>query len=146
MKTINTLIQQLVVSAEAKSHDVMFTLHESPAKVIILSAADNKDVVEELTAEEKRSESEKALKHFKILKTSTPGSASFVLTTGQSLKNRVCCCQERAGSICVFQIDFKDKRSAPHRIEVYAIDIVCRSDGGRSGGSDSGPSNPEVEL
>ena len=50
MRTVNSIIQHLVVSAEAKEGDVLDTLrYYSPAKLIVLTSSDNPGVAECLT-------------------------------------------------------------------------------------------------
>ena len=46
MRTVNSIIQHLVVSAKAKLDDVMYTLWQSPAKLIVLTSSDNPGVAE----------------------------------------------------------------------------------------------------
>ena len=48
MRTVNSIIQHLVVSRAARQEDVMRTLWQSPAKLIIISSMDNPAVAEYL--------------------------------------------------------------------------------------------------
>ena len=131
MRTVNSIIQHLVVSAEAKEGDVMDTLRYSPAKLIVLTSSDNPGVAECLN---EIATTTGKYGHFQIVR---PGDQrkcfTFILAVPHARIVGGATVNHASALTCVFvsEVEFKDRRSAPHRIKVLGIQVARSRSRGR---------------
>ena len=138
MRTVNSIIQHLVVSRAARQEEVMRTLWQSPAKLIIISSMDNPAVAGYLT---EICVATGRIGHLRIMRPgrrdSTCSTYVAAVAADSSMGGSSAVTHMRDSSfVSVSKVDYKNKRSAPHRIEVCAIQVARRP---------SGPPYPELD-